>query len=133
LSGNIHLSRSCPAAKTLYTLITTTQNCTLERTVGVGSVPSDLTDVNGTLFFVADAEPTGRELWRSDSSEAGTVLVKDIVPGPDSSSPDLLTNVNGTLFFRARTNDTGFELWKSDGSAAGTVRVKNMGLGKLGP
>ena len=38
-------------------------------------------DVNGTLFFAADDGGHGRELWKSDGTAAGTVLVKDINPG----------------------------------------------------
>jgi ELWxxDGT repeat protein len=72
-----------------------------------------LTDVSGTLFFRADDGTTGRELWRSDGTAAGTVLVKDINPGPASSSPNELTAVNGTLFFRADDGTTGVELWKT--------------------
>ena len=43
----------------------------------------------------------GMELWKSDGTAAGTVLVKDINPGTASSIPSFLTNVNGTLFFTA--------------------------------
>ena len=43
--------------------------------------PSSLTGVGGTLFFTADDGTHGRELWKSDGTEAGTVLVKDIDPG----------------------------------------------------
>ena len=45
---------------------------------------SDLGDVGGTLFFTADDGIHGRELWTSDGTEEGTVLVKDIDPGPAS-------------------------------------------------
>jgi ELWxxDGT repeat protein len=38
---------------------------------------SELTDVNGTLFFRATDGSTGRELWKSDGTPAGTVLVED--------------------------------------------------------
>ena len=41
------------------------------------------------------------ELWRSNGTAAGTVLVKDINPGSNGSYPTCLTNVNGTLFFQA--------------------------------
>src|SRR5207249_2478179 len=61
----------------------------------------DLTEVNGTLFFTAFRPDTGTELWTSDGTEQGTVLVKDISPGTGSSGPSNLTNVNGTLFFSA--------------------------------
>ena len=90
------------------------------------SNPAGLTVVGGTLFFVATAyDGTGRELWKSDGSEAGTVMVKDIIP-PGPGEPEILTNVNGTLFFRADDGVHGIELWKSDGTEAGTVMVKDI-------
>lgn len=99
----------------------------------------DLTNVNGTLFFAADARftPNGVELWKSDGTPAGTTLVKDIVPNdPNVSStaaPRYLTNVNGTLFFRAYGDGAvGNELWKSDGSESGTVLVKDIHAGSGG-
>ncbi len=51
-----------------------------------GSYPQQLTDVGGTLFFVArgtnptDGSSSGYELWKTDGTQAGTVLVKDITP-----------------------------------------------------
>ena len=78
--------------------------------------------MGGTLFFAADDGANGSELWKSDGTAAGTVLVKDITPGSRRGScPSDLTNVNGTLFFAANDGTSGRELWKSDGTAAGTV------------
>ncbi len=93
------------------------------------SFPSELTDVDGTLFFTASGLATGAELWRSDGTEAGTTLVKDIVPGGGSSHPGQLTDVDGTLFFAAEGPGTGNELWRSDGTAAGTVLVADIAVG----
>src|SRR5206468_1855806 len=80
------------------------------------------------LFFSADDGSNGQELWKSDGTQAGTVLVKDIDPGAGSSDPSFLTGVNGTLFFANFSGDgsNGVELWKSDGTAAGTVLVKDI-------
>ena len=62
---------------------------------------------------------TGLELWRSDGTSDGTMLVKDILRGVDSSSaPEMLQVVNGTLFFSAQLSVVGRELWNSDGTAA---------------
>jgi ELWxxDGT repeat protein len=96
---------------------------------GVDSAFSPFVNVNGTLFFQASDPDTGKELWKSDGTEAGTVVVKDIVPGPGSSAAGFwwsVVGVGGTLFFQAFHPDTGHELWKSDGTEAGTVLVKDI-------
>jgi ELWxxDGT repeat protein len=92
------------------------------------STPAHLANLNGTLFFAADDGILGHELWKSDGTAEGTVLVKDIRPGGNSEPADL-TNVNGTLFFMANDGILGHELWKSDGTAEGTVLVKNINPG----
>jgi ELWxxDGT repeat protein len=96
--------------------------------------PAYLTPVNGTLFFDADDGQHGLELWKTDGTEAGTVLVKDIVPGSYPSGPFGLTNVNGTLFFDAYQDDVNGndELFKSDDTEAGTVLVKDINPGPDG-
>lgn len=88
--------------------------------------PMNLTNVNGTLYFQAWDSVGGRELWKSDGTQAGTVRVKDIVAGSSSSYPQKLTNVNGLLMFTASTSANGREWWKSDGTVDGTVLVKDI-------
>lgn len=70
----------------------------------------------------------GRELWRTDGGIAGTSLVKDIIPGNDSSAPRELTIVGDRVFF-ASTTDQRFgteALWVSDGSETGTRPLLNL-------
>ncbi len=86
----------------------------------------ELTDVNGTLFFSTQTGDGDYELWKSDGTEAGTVRVKDILPGTGTSYPRYLTEFNNTLFFVADDGQNGRELWKSDGTEAGTVLVKDI-------
>lgn len=88
--------------------------------------PSDLTAAGDTLFFTADDGVHGEELWRSDGTKAGTVLVKNIRSGSYSSSVYGLTAVGDGVFFNARDGVHGRELWHSDGSKAGTVLVKDI-------
>ena len=84
------------------------------------SYASNLTNVNGTLFFEANESTDGYELWKSDGTDAGTVMVKDICPGGGSSIAKQSDERGGTLFFTANDGTNGKELWKSDGTAAGT-------------
>ena len=47
---------------------------------GNASNPGSLVNVNGVLFFAADDGVNGAELWKSDGTDAGTVLGKDNNP-----------------------------------------------------
>jgi trimeric autotransporter adhesin len=81
----------------------------------------------GLLYFDVSNDPAaGTELWKSDGTEAGTVLVKDIYSGKGNSSPDDLTDINGRLLFRAFTLETGSELWSTTGTEASTSLVKDI-------
>jgi ELWxxDGT repeat protein len=90
-----------------------------------GSYPNSLTAVGDTLFFVAD-DGRGDELWKSDGTAAGTILVRVINTSGSSSYPRSLTAVGDTLFFTADDGSSGYELWTSDGTFAGTVRVTDI-------
>src|SRR5262245_19447609 len=96
----------------------------IESSSGDGN-PGELTVSGGSLFFGADdgiEGPFGDELWKTDGTPAGTVLVKDIVPGPQGSGPVSLTDVQGTLFFTA-TSESFRQVWTSDGTDAGTLQL----------
>jgi ELWxxDGT repeat protein len=92
--------------------------------------------VNSTVFFTAIDGPAtagggdhGVELWKSDGTETGTVLVKDIWSGPTTSNPFGLTAMSGALFFSADDGVHGVELWKSDGTDTGTTCDPGTGAG----
>jgi ELWxxDGT repeat protein len=82
--------------------------------------------VGSTVFFTANNGVDGIELWKSDGTQAGTRLVKNIRTGGASSNPESLTALGNTLYFMASDGVAGTELWKSDGTQAGTVLVKDI-------
>jgi ELWxxDGT repeat protein len=99
-------------------------------------MPEQLTPVRTAagdlLFFAANDGRHGWELWRSDGTRAGTVMVRDIRPGVDASRPRYLQAVGGRVFFAADDGTHGAELWRSDGTAAGTALVRDIRPGAPG-
>jgi ELWxxDGT repeat protein len=85
-----------------------------------------LTDGGTVLFFVANDDVHGRELWRSDGTTEGTALVYDIWPGAESAAPGELAYTQGVLFFAADDGTHGRELWRSDSTAAGTLLIHDI-------
>ena len=91
------------------------------------SSPIGFTAVGNALYFQATHDTNGKELWKSDGTTSGTVMVKDINPGTGNSGiPFHLTAVGNTLYFQANDGTNGTELWKSDGTTSGTVMVKDI-------
>ena len=89
-----------------------------------------ITAVGNRVFFVADDGNTGRELWTSDGTTAGTRLVSDLYPGSESSDPSDFLVKGDQLFFTATNPAAGRELWITDGTAAGTQRITDLNPGK---
>lgn len=78
----------------------------------------------GALYFAGVSGDTFRELWRTDGTDEGTILVKDIHPD-EGSYPYSFLQAGADLYFRATEPNTGRELWKTDGTAAGTQLIAN--------
>ncbi len=119
------------------------------------NIPSFFGVVNNQLLFVADGTivlnsnnvNSGMELWKTDGTGAGTVIVKDINPEvPNFFPPDLFSSGkssityandmskrfiihNNILYFGADNGVNGRELWKSDGTENGTSMIKDLSPG----
>jgi ELWxxDGT repeat protein len=61
-----------------------------------GSDPNHFKSTGQFLFFSAFNPTNGNELWKTDGTEVGTVLVKDINLNGDSN-PDNLENVGSVV------------------------------------
>jgi len=94
-----------------------------------GSAPQNLTDVKGALYFLVQyGVDLPRELWRSDGTEGGTVMVKRVDAAGQAGLGDL-TAFKGKLYFIAQGDD----LWRSDGTPEGTTLVKRNCCSNLTP
>jgi ELWxxDGT repeat protein len=83
-------------------------------------------DLNGVTYFIYGTNAYGRELWKTDGTAAGTVLLKDIVPGNDNLYMyGNSKQVDNKLFFVAYDGN-GYELWVTDGNEWGTYMVKDI-------
>jgi ELWxxDGT repeat protein len=76
---------------------------------------------NDTLYFAAQDDAHGVEIWKSNGTAGGTSLVKDITAGPASSGITWLVGSNGALFFKANG-----KLYYTDGTAAGTLQLRSI-------
>jgi ELWxxDGT repeat protein len=86
-----------------------------------GSNPSGFAVVGDTLYFAAAGNASNpqvlNQVWKSDGTAAGTVLVKaGLAAGGFSGA-------GGKVYFRA-----GNGLWATDGTAAGTTEVALPGI-----
>ncbi len=88
--------------------------------------------LGGKFYYTANDGVHGTELWVTDGTEAGTMMVKDIYAGSTGSTPHALTVLGDKLYFAAGNWVSGVELWKTDGTAEGTVVVKDIRPGKGG-
>jgi ELWxxDGT repeat protein len=78
------------------------------------------------LYFTGNTAASGRELWVTDGTAAGTHLVVDLDPGPASSEPHQLVVFDDRLYFVATTPATGFEWFSTDGTATGTQLLRDI-------
>ena len=78
----------------------------------------------GNLVYFDDG--VNHQLWRTDGTDAGTLLVSDIA---NSSTPSRITLVGSEIYFFASGNNSSLQnlLYKTDGTPEGTLLVKDFG------
>jgi ELWxxDGT repeat protein len=85
----------------------------------------------GRLYFDNEDPIHGRELWTSDGTVAGTLLLENVAQETQTqpSSPADFVAFNSRLYFTADDGVSGREVWYSDGTDAGTSELKDINPG----
>lgn len=79
---------------------------------------------NNKIYFAPNDGINGNELWVSDGTSAGTIMVKDIKSGSSGSNIAGFVNYKNEMYFTAKAGNYD-ELWHSDGTLAGTLKITN--------
>ena len=82
----------------------------------------EFAEANGKVFFVGEDGVHGLEPMVSDGTDAGTKLLKDLVPGIESGSAGGFIAKGDKMYFFGR-KETSTWLYRSDGTPEGTVPV----------
>ncbi len=91
---------------------------------------SNITNVNGTLYFIDSASVNDNQLWKSDGTQAGTVAVTNINTGGDGFiGSDFVATANGIIYFAGDDQTHGSQLWETNGTSAGTFMVAQLDVG----
>jgi len=93
---------------------------------GSDAIPTKPVQVGSVAYFTAVGTSANVGLWKTDGTDAGTVLVREF---PAGIAGGTLVGVDGTLYFQATDLEHGAELWKSDGTESGTALVKEIRAG----
>lgn len=109
--------------------VTTTMVKDINPGITNSSSPENFCNVNGTLFFTAYEHTNGTQLWKSDGSSAGTVMVKNIDINGNYTSFSETMSSNGLVFFMTNSSR---KLWRSDGTATGTFLLYDAGTNYMG-
>jgi ELWxxDGT repeat protein len=89
-----------------------------------------------TVMYTSwNAGAEGAEPYKLDTELRDWVLVRDIFPGPASSSPKEFFQFGDRVFFSADNGSLGVELWQTNGTAESTYlsRDVNPGSKSSGP
>ena len=74
------------------------------------------------------------DLWKSDGTAGGTVIVDDLLTSGSRAVGTVatLTAAGSTLYFTYNDGTDGAQIWKSDGTASGTVMATGFTGGLAG-
>ena len=83
---------------------------------------------NSELYFTSSDATNGSEIWKTNGSVAGTILLKDINIGSGGIAISGSKSIGNKLFFYVSSGGT-IGLWVTDGTSSGTILLKQGTIG----
>ena len=134
-NGNVYFSAMTTANGTeLFKSDGTAAGTAMLKDIWTGttsSYPKEFTEMNGSLYFMAENPDSGgyhHVLYKSDGTAAGTAIVTNKAWNLGGSD---LFKFNSKLYINAKSSplNTGLELWECDGTDAGTSLILDLVIG----
>jgi ELWxxDGT repeat protein len=104
----------------------TVANTDLLKDINPGSTGASIVFLGvgpGVAYFRANDGSNGVELWKTDGTGTGTVIVRNIASGSTNSDPSAGVFFVDKFWFTA-TDSGGEELWSTDGTNPGTLKLE---------
>lgn len=95
----------------------------------LSSDPEGFVALPAVACFRAGTAEGGPEPWRTDGTSAGTLRLRDLVPGAGTSNPRMHCEYQGQVLFTAELTHNGERLFLTDGTPQGTVLLPDLGIG----
>lgn len=136
-NGNVYFSAMTIANGTeLFKSDGTAAGTVLLKDIWTGttsSYPKEFTEMNGSLYFMAENPDSGgyhHVLYKTDGTTAGTAILTNKAWNLGGSR---LFKMNNKLYINAKSStvNTGLELWECDGTDAGTSIVIDLQAGSV--
>lgn len=90
---------------------------TAERIIGV---------FQNKLVIIGEHPTLGEEIWLSNGTSSGTMLLTEIIPGTGYPNFSTFTIGENYMYFLANNNINGQEWWVTDGTDSGTYMVAEL-------
>jgi trimeric autotransporter adhesin len=101
----------------------------ITKETGISARATFFAKAGNSVLFSARYKNIGQELWKTNGTEAGTVLLKNINLKSEGSFGHSSIKFGNNVIFLAYDDNDGLEAWKTDGTTSGTQKITSTYTG----